>query len=285
MARLAVRRDDLRNLAIQSKNKCAFPGCDRSLLNAEGVYVAELCHIEAAELGGPRYNPAQTDEGRRAPANLLFLCHQHHKETDDEDEYTVARLQEIKRAHEALPKVVFNSELLLQRVEEVYREQVQIREILDVASKSQSLDNQFPIFGPELQDSWTPEAGRFYKTQTGSNTWFKYMMRDGWLHIEQQLEDGAIAYYEVNEAGSVRNSRMPYPINEYRVLIPDDLVLRRERVTPSLGTHAIKTILKWSKGFVIEEFEGDMFVGANCQTRITIDHCARTIRVLTDAEV
>ena len=113
MSRLAIKKETLRNLAIRSKNQCAFPGCDHLVLNADGVYVAELCHIEAASPGGQRYNQSQTDEDRRSISNLLFLCHQHHKVTDDESEYSVSMLQKMKNKHEALPDVVFNSELLL----------------------------------------------------------------------------------------------------------------------------------------------------------------------------
>ncbi|WP_424193207.1 HNH endonuclease [Ampullimonas aquatilis] len=266
-------------MAILSKNKCAFPGCDHPLLNLQGVYVAELCHIHAAEPGGQRYNQEQTDEERRAPENLLFLCHQHHKETDDEVRYPAKRLREIKNAHEALPAVIFNSDLLLHRIEEVIAEQTAIRKMLGSAP-SQSSSETYSIVGPELQDSWTPEVGRFYETLTGPQTKFKYMMRDGWLHVEQQLEDGAIAYYEINEEGSVRNSRMPYPINEYCVIIPDDLVLRRETIHSDVGTHAIRTTLKWSKGTVTEHFVGNQLAGVDCGARCHIYQKTRTIIVL-----
>ncbi len=280
MTRLAIRKESLRDLAIRSKNKCAFPDCDHPLLNADGVYVAELCHIEAAEPGGPRYNPNQTDEERRAPSKLLFLCQQHHKVTDDVEQYPVSRLQETKRTHEALPKVVFNSELLLQRLEEVLAEQATIRNILKASPQSNPVNGSYSIVGPELKESWTPQEGRFYKTNTGPNTWFKYLMRDGWLHIEQRLEDGSIAYYEVNEQGSVRTTRMPYPIKEYRVVIPEELILDQKKISSTVGTHAIRTTLKWSLGSVTEHYIGSVFAGAYCQARCVTDHRQRTIEVL-----
>ena len=280
MSRLPPRKEALRDLAIRSRNKCAFPGCDQPLLNMHGVYVAELCHIEAAEQGGQRYNLDQTDEERRAPANLLFLCHQHHKETDDEKRYPVEELRRLKLNHEALPEVVFNTNLLLGRIEEVLTEQAAIRSLLGATGRSPTQDESFLVAGPELQDSWTPEIGRFYETRTGLNTKFKYMMRDGWLHVDQQLEDGAVAYYELNEQGSVRNSRFPYPIDEYRVRIPDELILQQEKVSSEIGTHAIKTTLKWSKGTVTEHFVGSVFKGVDCQARSTVDHGTRTIAIL-----
>lgn len=279
MSRLAIRKEVLRDLAIKSKNKCAFPGCGRPLLNEHGAYVAELCHIEAAEPGGQRYNPLLTDEERRAPSNLMFMCHEHHKETDDELRYPVAKLHEIKHAHEKLPEVVFNSDLLLRRIEEVAAEQASIKKLL-VGTPQAAPNGTYQIIGPELQECWSPEVGRFYETRTGQTTKFKYMMRDGWLHIEQTLKDGAIVYYEVNEAGLVRNSRFPYPINEYRVVIPEELVLSKEYIQSSLGTHTIKTVLKWSKGTVVEHFIGQLFAGADCHARCAINHEERTITVL-----
>lgn len=279
MSRLSIKKETLRDLAILSKNKCAYPGCDHPILNSAGVYIAELCHIKAAEPGGQRYDAAQTDEQRRSRENLLFLCHAHHKETDNEELFTPTRLAELKRAHEALPDVVFNSELLLQRLEEVLAEQSAIRSLL-AGSPTETKAETYAIIGPELQDSWKPEVGRFYETRTGANTKFKYMMRDGWLHVEQVLEDGAVAYYEVDESGSVRNSRMPYPINEYRVLVPEDLVLSKTKIPSNVGTHAIRTVLKWSKGTVTEHFVGEVFAGVDCGARCKIDQQKKTITVL-----
>lgn len=281
MARLSIKKETLRDLSIRSKNQCAFPGCSHPLLNAEGIYIAELCHIEAAEPGGQRFNPHQTDEERRSIDNLLFLCHRHHKETDDESEYTVARLREIKRAHEALPDVVFDSALLLQRLEEIAQEQASIRSCLQSASISNQAEAPvFPIVGPELREEWTPEHGRFYTSKTGPDTSFRYMMRDGWLHIEQVLPGGGKAYYEVNNEGSVRASRMPHALNEYRIIIPPEIVLHRETLTAKAGAKAVKTTLKWSLGHIVEHYQGETLVQLDCQARCTIDQATKTISVV-----
>ncbi|MCD9481808.1 hypothetical protein GLP25_01220 [Photobacterium phosphoreum] len=60
MARKAPKIEVIKRLCILSKNQCAFPGCDHT----NGEYIAQLCHIEAAEKGGERYNENQTDEER-----------------------------------------------------------------------------------------------------------------------------------------------------------------------------------------------------------------------------
>ncbi len=280
MARLEPLKIVIRDLAIRSKNKCAFPQCDHPILNPQGNYVAELCHIEAAEPGGPRYNSSQSDEDRRAYTNLLFMCHAHHKETDDESLFSVAKLQKIKNDHEALPEVVFNHKLLLKKIEAVQKEQKEIFEFIQSEKSGVSASTPFPIVGPWIREAWTPEDGRFYESQNKTGPRFKFVSKNGWLHIEQTLADGAVAYYEVNEQGSVRNSKFPYPINEYHVEIPESLVLSREAIPSSLGTRAIRTRLKWSIGDVVEHFQGDAFIGADCNARCTVNHQTRTIRIM-----
>ncbi|KAB2397326.1 hypothetical protein [Bacillus cereus] len=100
--RLAPKRAVLRELYLKSGNRCAFPGCNRSILNDQGILIGDVCHIEAAMPGGPRFNddPAQTNEDRRAFSNLVLLCHDHHLETDDEEKFPVKRMKEIKEEHE-----------------------------------------------------------------------------------------------------------------------------------------------------------------------------------------
>lgn len=98
--RLAPTRDTLRELYLKSGNRCAFPGCKKSLFNIKGVFVGQICHIEAAEPGGERFNEKQTNEQRRAPANLVLMCYDHHVETDDVDKFPVAAMVRIKTEHE-----------------------------------------------------------------------------------------------------------------------------------------------------------------------------------------
>lgn len=99
--RLAPTPDVLRELFLKSGNLCAFPDCDRLMMNATGIFIGQICHIEAAEQGGQRFNPRMTNEQRRAYGNLMLMCYEHHKETDDTEKFPVARLQRIKRDHEA----------------------------------------------------------------------------------------------------------------------------------------------------------------------------------------
>lgn len=100
MARKAPKTDTLRRLFSLSGNHCAFPGCRHVLVKDNGNFVGQICHIEAAEKGGERFNPKQTDEQRRAFENLVLFCYDHHQETNDTTKFTVRKLKAIKRAHE-----------------------------------------------------------------------------------------------------------------------------------------------------------------------------------------
>ncbi len=104
MARLALKLDVLRALFARSGNQCAFEGCSQVLINHKNQFVGQICHIEAANKGGERFNSESTDEERRSYNNLILLCYPHHIETNDVDEFTVEKLKLIKQKHEAIFK-------------------------------------------------------------------------------------------------------------------------------------------------------------------------------------
>ena len=100
MARIAPTRETLIALFAKSGNVCAFPGCTHELVTLRNLFVGQICHIEAANPGGQRFNPNSTDEQRRSFENLLLLCYRHHKETDDVGTYDTNALHTIKCQHE-----------------------------------------------------------------------------------------------------------------------------------------------------------------------------------------
>jgi len=110
MARLEPTPLTIKRLYALSGNQCAFPCCDVTFVSPEDeTNISNICHIEAAEEGGERYNPNSNDKERRSFENLILLCPNHHKVTDDVETYTVEVLREMKRKHEA--KMLKPSEL------------------------------------------------------------------------------------------------------------------------------------------------------------------------------
>ena len=100
MARLPPIQKTIKRLFALSGNQCAFPGCEQKLISDKGHFIGQLCHIEAAEEGGERYNELQNDEQRRSFDNLLLLCYPHHIETNDVNEFNPDKLKTIKSEHE-----------------------------------------------------------------------------------------------------------------------------------------------------------------------------------------
>lgn len=109
--RLAPTRETMRELYLKSGNRCAFPGCKKILFKGNDVFVGQICHIEAAEPGGKRFNKKQTNEQRRQPSNLVLMCYDHHVETDDVSKFPVDRMKRIKEEHEKLFSDVIGSML------------------------------------------------------------------------------------------------------------------------------------------------------------------------------
>ena len=90
----------------RAANRCAFPSCPLELVIDETEtddesLIGEECHIVARSSDGPRGDSPLTPEQRDKYGNLILMCAVHHKVIDDQSgEYTVERLQQMKRDHE-----------------------------------------------------------------------------------------------------------------------------------------------------------------------------------------
>jgi hypothetical protein len=84
--------------------RCSNPECARPTVGATAAHdgiitIGVAAHICAASPGGPRYNPAQTREERRAKHNGIWLCQNCGKLVDaDAQKFTVESLTGWKRA-------------------------------------------------------------------------------------------------------------------------------------------------------------------------------------------
>lgn len=105
----------LKRLFGLSGNICAFPDCNKQLVNQMNAKNSNICHIEAANKGGERYRADMTDEERADYPNLILLCIQHHDETNNVSKYSVKKLQEMKSNHETdiLNKTLSNNPSML----------------------------------------------------------------------------------------------------------------------------------------------------------------------------
>ncbi|MDT0676472.1 hypothetical protein [Autumnicola musiva] len=100
MARLKPKESVIKRLFALSGNQCAYPSCKEHIVDELGTVIGEVCHIEAAEIGGERYNIDSNDEYRRSFENLILMCSNHHKKTNNTQKYPTPILIKYKLEHE-----------------------------------------------------------------------------------------------------------------------------------------------------------------------------------------
>lgn len=92
---------------------CEYAGCNSSLIgdlisgNEHGKF-GFIAHIVAEQQGGPRGDPIRSPLLADDPANLMLLCHKHHKliDVDDVDGHPEEYLLGMKAAHERRIEIV-----------------------------------------------------------------------------------------------------------------------------------------------------------------------------------
>ncbi|MBC6445452.1 MAG: HNH endonuclease [Alphaproteobacteria bacterium GM202ARS2] len=106
---MAITQKSIKILWSASGGRCAFPDCWERLCyhEAEGASpftLGEMAHICGDKPGANRHNASQSDAERDDYQNLILLCPTHHTLIDrkeNEATYTIAKLHEMKAAHEA----------------------------------------------------------------------------------------------------------------------------------------------------------------------------------------
>ncbi|WP_415906678.1 Shedu immune nuclease family protein [Neptuniibacter sp. QD72_48] len=87
-------------LMALSGNKCAFPGCEESLITESGNTIGEIASIESMSPGAPRFNPSKTASELLDADNYILLCPNHHCLIDKEPEkYSIDWLRAAREQH------------------------------------------------------------------------------------------------------------------------------------------------------------------------------------------
>lgn len=99
--RLTPSKATVREIYLKSGNICAHPGCTELMIDRDGCFIGELCHIEAANETGARFRQGMSNKERSQASNLVLMCPNHHSKIDNNTEkYTVEYLKKIKAEHE-----------------------------------------------------------------------------------------------------------------------------------------------------------------------------------------
>jgi hypothetical protein len=147
------------------------------------------------------------------------------------------------------------------------------------------LKNGYEIFTSDKNKIWLPEQGKFYKTKFDDGTFFEYMMKDNIFHLNHGLPDGKIAYYEISESGSVKEAKMPYPISDYTVEIPPNMIVREEITRLPNAWISKKYILKYDRYVILTYDNGGKLFEANIQARAIVNHQDRKFSVVDPSNV
>ncbi|WP_121821682.1 HNH endonuclease signature motif containing protein [Halostella salina] len=92
---MTITQSTLKELWGASKNECAHPDCDMQLADPDGDgVIGEICHIQAQNEGGPRYDSSLDEEEVDSASNLILLCPTHHTVVDKNPEDYSSRVLE-----------------------------------------------------------------------------------------------------------------------------------------------------------------------------------------------
>lgn len=100
----------------KSAGICEFRGCRKNLLNENltkkiGNY-SNFAHIIAQKANGPRGDKVLSPKLKNKESNIMVLCYQHHKLIDEnEKEYPVKMLEDMKKEHEEFVKNVMKMKI------------------------------------------------------------------------------------------------------------------------------------------------------------------------------
>lgn len=92
----------IKTLFAKSGNRCAFPRCESPIIEGSGTVVGQICHINARNSKGPRYNSNMSAKEINDLGNLILLCANHHQVIDDNPAVYISDLLiEMKKIHES----------------------------------------------------------------------------------------------------------------------------------------------------------------------------------------
>lgn len=102
MTRKPIKDTVKKKLFALSGNQCGFPNCTERVYNLdEDILLGEMCHINAVNPNGARYNPELPETEINSFENLLLLCPNHHSFIDkNPKKYSAISLHEMKANHE-----------------------------------------------------------------------------------------------------------------------------------------------------------------------------------------
>lgn len=129
---MGIKSSTIKSLYAKSGNKCAYPGCTKTLI--EDTNNSNICHIISEKPNGPRHDPNYRDYDNEE--NLILLCRNHHNEVDtDIKKYSVNTLYSMKEKHERLIKDLVDNSREFNQLKGILLKGIDYYDIIDIIEK------------------------------------------------------------------------------------------------------------------------------------------------------
>jgi len=225
---------------------------------ARCLFMGDRGSLKSIQLEGKAFDGSQT-----APASVLSWFKE--------------RLEKEIHKDWILDRVVEGN---AQRAEisEIHARLRTVHELLQT-DENTNTDWREPVYDPSHPDSFVPEQGVFYHYALPNGAIIDYVVKGKLAYLTYVFPDGAQAYYEVDEDGGVKYGKSPYPLGEYKLDIPEGMIL--EQKTQASGTiSTTRIILKYGGHITITDDLSNNKRELSIQTRVAVDHSRRVIRIL-----
>lgn len=233
---------------------CSNPQCRMATVGPnddinKSTNLGVAAHITAASAGGPRYEHGINESQRQSTDNGIWLCH------------TCAHLVDVDITRYSAP-------LLLAWKAQAEKE---AGERLNVQFANKTVLPQFL----ESSDKEIIKPNGLYEKHFSGQT-VRYFLQGQLLHVEHEPAPGIVAYYVLDEQGTVVDIKLPFSLEEYSVEIPDSMVIARTITTLDNGFTREELRMKWGKGATIVRYGNGKLAQVNFVGGSTVDHILKT---------
>lgn len=150
----------------------------------------------------------------------------------------------------------------------IYESKETSKRIMDLLNNLQHMQiegdtKEEGFYGWTMQDELGNESplieGKQYvhKFPNGAET--TYMFKNGLIYVDFIDIHGQKSYYELDINGNVKNTKFPYELSEYKLVIPDDQIVHKNVIKLSDEYYREVIKLKWDKqADVIYNLKGEL---------------------------
>jgi hypothetical protein len=119
--------------------------------------------------------------------------------------------------------------------------------LVEAQAKTQTIDlwKDLVVKDDKHPSGWKPQQGQIYASRLPDGGRIEFMLHGDVISVQYTFSDGGEWYFDADSHGNTANQKFPYPLSEYRVVVPSELVLREEVREQPGGLRQVTKVLKW----------------------------------------